>query len=155
MLQMHRTIISDTSCLIILSNIGEIELLENVYGHVITTVDIAEEFGDKLPDWIEIVAVKDKLRQQLLEMQIDKGESSAIALALETTESTLILDDYKARKVAEQLGLSFTGTIGVIIKAKLTGKIESIKPILSKIKETNFRISSELEIQALFEAHEE
>ena len=152
---MHRTIISDTSCLIILSNIGEIELLENVYGHVITTVDIAEEFGDKLPDWIEIVAVKDKLRQQLLEMQIDKGESSAIALALETTESTLILDDYKARKVAEQLGLSFTGTIGVIIKAKLTGKIESIKPILSKIKETNFRISSELEIQALFEAHEE
>jgi len=154
MLQMRRTIISDTSCLIILSNIGEIELLKKVYGHVLTTVDIADEFGDKLPDWIEIVTVKDKIRQQLLEMQIDKGESSAIALALETTENTLILDDYKARKVAEQLGLNFTGTIGVIIKAKLSGEIESIKPILSKIKQTNFRISSELEIQALIEAHE-
>ena len=97
---MRKTIISDTSCFIILSNIGELELLHLVYGQIITTSDIAEEFGDKLPDWVEIVAVKDKIRQQLLEMQIDKGESSAIALALETAESTLIIDDYKARKVA-------------------------------------------------------
>jgi len=88
-------------------------------------------------------------------MQIDKGESSAIALALETNESTLILDDYKARKVANQLGLNFTGTIGVIVRAKLSGKIESIKPYLLKIKQTDFRISSELETQALIEAHEE
>lgn len=151
---MRKTIISDTSCFIILSNIGELELLHLVYGQIITTEDIAEEFGDKLPDWVKIVAVKDKVRQQLLEMQIDKGESSAIALALESAGSTLIIDDYKARKVAEHLGLSFTGTIGVLIKAKLIGKINSIKPILTKIKETNFRISSELEDQALNEAGE-
>lgn len=151
---MRKTIISDTSCFIILSNIGELELLHLVYGQIITTADIAEEFGDKLPDWVEIVAVKDKIRQQLLEMQIDKGESSAIALALETAESTLIIDDYKARKVAEQLRLAFTGTIGVLIKAKLIGKIDSIKPILKKIKDTNFRITSELENQALIEAGE-
>ncbi len=88
-------------------------------------------------------------------MQIDKGESSAIALALETNNSTLILDDFKARKVATQLGLNFTGTIGVIIKAKLTGKIESVKPFLLKIKQTDFRISPELETKALMEAHEE
>src|SRR5659263_231894 len=125
---MRKTIIYDTSCLIILSKIGEIELLKKVYGSIVTTTDIAVEFGEKLPDWIEILAVRDVLRQQLLEMQIDKGESSAIALALETTESTLILDDYKARKVANHLGLNFTGTIGVIVKAKLSGKIESIKP---------------------------
>ena len=151
---MRKTIISDTSCFIILSNIGELDLLHLVYGQIITTADIAEEFGDKLPDWVEIVAVKDKIRQQLLEMQIDKGESSAIALALETAESTLIIDDYKARKVAEQLRLAFTGTIGVLIKAKLIGKIDSIKPILKKIKDTNFRITSELENQALIEAGE-
>ena len=151
---MRKTIISDNSCFIILSNIGELELLHLVYGQIITTADIAEEFGDKLPDWVKIVAVKDKVRQQLLEMQIDKGESSAIALALESAGSTLIIDDYKARKVAEQLGLAFTGTIGVLIKAKLIGKINSIKPILTKIKETNFRISLELEDQALNEAGE-
>jgi predicted nucleic acid-binding protein len=151
---MRRIIISDTSCLIILTNIGELDLLQKVYGKIVTTTDIASEFGEKLPDWVEVVSVIDKLRQQLLEMQIDKGESSAITLALETSENTLIIDDYKARKVAEQLGLNFTGTIGVIIKAKHLGIIDSIKPYIEKIRETNFRISTELEIKALQEANE-
>ena len=151
---MHKTIISDTSCLIILTNIGELELLHKVYGQIVTTLDIATEYGEILPEWVEIATVKDKYRQQLLEMQIDRGESSAIALALETPDSTIILDDYKARKIAEQLGIIFTGTIGVIIKAKLNGIIPSIKPLLEKIKQTNFRLSADIELQALKEANE-
>ena len=87
-------------------------------------------------------------------MQIDKGESSAIALALETPESILILDDYKARKIATHLGLALTGTIGVIVKAKINGVIFSIKPTLEDIKKTNFRISPELELLAFKEAGE-
>ena len=87
-------------------------------------------------------------------MQIDKGESSAIALALETPDSTIILDDYKARKIAAQLGINYTGTIGVIIKAKLNGVIPSIKPILEKIKKTNFHLTVEIEMKALKEAKE-
>ncbi len=151
---MHKTIISDTSCLIILSKIGELELLYKLYGQIITTLDIAEEFGETLPNWVTIEKVSDKYRQRILEMQIDKGESSAIALALEVPNCTLILDDFKARKIAQNLGLSFTGTIGIIIKAKLNGTIPSIKPYLEKIKETNFRISAEIELQALKEAGE-
>lgn len=151
---MRKTIISDTSCFIILTNIGELELLHQVYGQVVTTQDIATEFGEILPEWVEIATVKDKLRQQLLEMQIDRGESSAIALALETPDSVIILDDYKARKIAEQLGIIFTGTIGVIVKAKLNGIIPSIKPLLEKIKRTDFRLSADLELQALKEAKE-
>jgi hypothetical protein len=64
-------------------------------------------------------------------MQIDKGEASAIAVALESPGCTLILDDYKARKIAEKLVIDITGTIGVIIKAKLTGIIPFIQPLLS------------------------
>ena len=151
---MHRTIISDTSCFIILTNIGELDLLHQVYGQITTTTDIAKEFGEKLPDWVDILDVRDKFRQQLLEMQIDKGESSAITLALETPDCTLILDDYKARRIAEQLRLTYTGTIGVIIKAKLLGIIPSIKPHLEKIRKTDFRISLDIELQALKEANE-
>lgn len=151
---MPKTIISDTSCFIILTNIGELNILQKVYGKIITTPDIAEEYSQPLPEWVEIVTVKDKYRQQLLEMQIDKGESSAIALALETPGCTIILDDYKARVVAKQLGINITGTIGVIIKAKLKGIIPSIKPILEKIKQTNFHLSKEIELQALKEAIE-
>jgi predicted nucleic acid-binding protein len=151
---MPKIIISDTSCFIILAKIGELELLHKVYGEIITTLDIATEFGETLPEWVEIREVTDIYKQKLLELQIDRGESSAIALALETSASTLILDDFKARKIASRLGINYTGTIGVIIKAKLKGIIPSIKPIIEKIKQTDFRISVEIELQALKEANE-
>jgi predicted nucleic acid-binding protein len=48
-----KTIISDTSCFIVLQNIGELDLLRKVYGEVLTTKEIAEEFGTELPDWIK------------------------------------------------------------------------------------------------------
>lgn len=151
---MPKTIISDTSCLIILSNIGELQLLQKLYGQVFTTVEIAQEFGEILPEWIVIKGAADIHKQQLLELQIDKGESSAIALALEMSNSTLILDDNKARKIANQLGLHVTGTIGIIVRAKLNGIIPSIRPILEKIRQTNFRLSVEVEILALKAAQE-
>ena len=151
---MRKIIISDTSCFILLSNIGELDLLKKVYGEITTTSTIAEEFGEELPSWVKIENVSDKLRLKILELQIDKGESSAIALALEISNSTVILDDYKARKVAENLGINFTGTIGVIIRAKLENIIPSIKPLLDKIKQTNFRISADIELQAYKDAKE-
>ncbi len=146
---MLKTVISDTSCLIILSNIGELEILHKLYAKILTTNEVAREFGEKLPDWININDVSDKHKQKILELLVDSGEASVIALALENVGSTLILDDHKARKIANQLSISFTGTIGVIVKAKLEGIIPSIKPILDKIKETNFRISLDVELQAL------
>ncbi|MBI4931876.1 MAG: DUF3368 domain-containing protein [Bacteroidetes bacterium] len=151
---MPKTIISDTSCFIVLASIGELDLLRKTYGQILTTLEVASEFGQPLPDWIEIKSPVDKSRQQNLEIQLDKGEASAIALAIETPGSTLILDDYKARSIAEKLGLEITGTIGVIVKAKLKGIIPSIKPILSKIRNTNFRLAVEIEKLALKEAGE-
>jgi len=151
---MPKAIISDTSCLIILNKIGELDLLHQLYKMVTITQDILLEYGENLPDWIEVQQVKDNYRQQLLEIHIDKGEASAIALALETADNIVILDDWKARKVAERLGLYVTGTLGVIIKAKNSGVITSIKPYLDKIRVTNFRISEELEQIALKEANE-
>ena len=50
---MHKIIISDTSCLIILSKIGELDLLQKLYKTIVTTLEIAEEFGEELPNWIE------------------------------------------------------------------------------------------------------
>jgi predicted nucleic acid-binding protein len=149
-----RLIISDTSCFIVLAKIDELNLLHLLYKRIVTTSDIAEEFGEELPDWVEIVPVADKRKQQLLEVQVDKGEASAIALALENENPFLILDDYKARRLASNLKLNYTGTVGVIIAAKLQGFIPSVKPVLEKIKTTNFHISADLELQALLQANE-
>lgn len=49
-----KTIISDTSCFIVLQNIGELDLLHKVYGEVLTTAIVAEEFGEDLPEWVKI-----------------------------------------------------------------------------------------------------
>jgi predicted nucleic acid-binding protein len=49
---MPKTIISDTSCFIILANIGELDLLHKVYGQIVTTPDIATEYGEPLPEWV-------------------------------------------------------------------------------------------------------
>jgi predicted nucleic acid-binding protein len=47
---MHKIIISDTSTLIIFDKINELNLLKQVYGELITTPEIAEEFGERLPN---------------------------------------------------------------------------------------------------------
>lgn len=151
---MPDVVIADTSCFIILSNINELDLLLKVYGRIITTHDIIKEFGEPLPEWIIVRSPIDYQKQQILELQVDKGEASAIALALEIPHSMVIIDDLQARYLAENLGILITGTIGVIIKAKLNGIIDSIKPILEKIKQTNFRVSSSVEEIALKQAGE-
>ena len=73
---------------------------------------------------------------------------------MELQDITIILDDYKARKVAIRHGLEITGTLGVIIKAKKKGVIPSILPLLAKLKATNFRLNEELERFAIREAGE-
>ncbi|MFN2457654.1 MAG: DUF3368 domain-containing protein [Chitinophagaceae bacterium] len=147
-------IISDTSCFIVLTNIGELELLHKTYRNITTTIEVSTEFGQSLPAWVEIKAPSNKQLQQVLALQLDKGEASAIALAIEYPDSIIILDDYKARKVAEKLRLNITGTIGVIIKAKLRGVIKSVKPYLNKISKTDFRLTPEIEQEALRQAGE-
>ena len=142
---MHKTIISDTSCLILLDKIGELEILNKLFGTIITTSEVADEFGLPLPSWFQIRQPTDKNYQTIIEASVDKGEASAIALAIELDDCLLIIDDLKARKFANQLGLTIIGTIGIIVDAKLAGIITSVKPILFKIKETNFRISEQLE----------
>jgi predicted nucleic acid-binding protein len=151
---MHKAIISDTSCLILLDKIDELEILHKLYGTIITTEEVAIEFGLPLPSWIEIKQPADKNYQSIIEASIDKGEASAIALAVEYIDCLLIIDDLKGRKFAHQLGLTVIGTFGVILDAKLTGIIPSVKPVLAKIKQTNFRISEIMETWILTRAGE-
>jgi predicted nucleic acid-binding protein len=151
---MQKVIISDTSCLILLDKIGELRLLNILFGQIIITQEIANEFKKELPGWIIIEEPTNKTYQKILEASLDKGEASAIALAIEQTDCLLIIDDYKGRKYAEQLGIRITGTLGIIIDAKLSGHIESIKPILDKIKKTDFRLTTELEKKILEKSSE-
>jgi predicted nucleic acid-binding protein len=151
---MPKYVIADASVLIVLDKIEQLELLQGVYNEIYTTPEIVEEFGNPLPNWIIIESVKDKKYQKIIEMQVDKGEASAIALSLELDDSLLILDDLRARKLAKRLGLIFTGTLGVIQKAKENGVIRKIKPMIEKLKSTDFRISEKI-IEVLLKRNNE
>ncbi len=145
---MPDAVISDASCLIVLTEIGAISLLKTVFGSVITTPEIAIEVSFELPDWIKIVSPSDLQILNQMPSSIDRGEATAIALALETVGSILIIDDLSARNYAMRLGIHVTGTLGVLINAKLDGHIPSIKPYVAMIRETNFRFSDTVERNA-------
>ena len=151
---MPDVIISDTSCFILLDKIGELQLLKDMYGQVTITLEIAGEFGKSIPDWVQIKNALNVNIQNVLSTMVDKGEASALALAMEQTGSFLILDDHKARKLANDLKLEYTGTLGFLVVCKLEGKIKFIRPLLNKIKQTNFRLAEDLEYKILEKAGE-
>jgi predicted nucleic acid-binding protein len=138
---MESVIISDTSCLIVLDKIGHLSLLQEMYGQIIVTSIVASEFGKELPDWCRIVTPTNTSLKKALEESIDPGEAESIALAVETADSLLILDDLRARKIAASLGLAFTGTLGVVAGAKKRGIIPAARPIFELLRSTDFRLS--------------
>lgn len=148
------TVIADTSCLIALSKIEAIELLKELYEEVYITEEIALEFGESLPEWVRIDNVKNKKYQQLLDLYLDLGEASAIALALEKVDVLLILDDLKGRKEAEKLGFRITGTLGILFKAKKVGLITELKSYVEKLKVVGFRLSPKIEEDILRKSNE-
>ncbi|MDR3312324.1 MAG: hypothetical protein LBS64_04240, partial [Spirochaetaceae bacterium] len=97
-------VISNTSCLIALSNIDMLDLLQQRYGRILITPEVEREFGEVLPDWIAVVPVRDGYRTLLINSHLDLGESSTIALAGEMADPLVILDDGKARKYAKSIG---------------------------------------------------
>ena len=136
----NEIIISDTSCLIVLANIGLLDVLHKISPNVVVASEVAEEYGEKLPEWIMIKEVTDKKRQRIISETLDKGESASIALALETENSIIILDDLQARKYAENIGLTKIGTIGLLQVASKLGIIDDFPAVIDKLRTLKFRI---------------
>ena len=126
--------LSNTSGLIALDNIGQLDLLHRVYGIIHISEEVAAEFGGLVPAWIKVHLVQDKTKLDILHNLVDLGEASTIALAYQFDDATLILDDRKARKLADNLNLRFTGLLGILIKAKQTGVIVSVGGCLGAAK---------------------
>lgn len=151
---MPKIVIADTSCLIVLNKIQSLSILHKLYSEILITQEIADEYSTKLPDWIRIMGVSNLKKQKELEAQLDSGEASAITPALELEDCLLILDDLHGRKVASSLNLEFTGTLGVLVRAKNSGLVRFIKPILEELKKIKFRLSPEVEKDILLKCNE-
>ena len=134
-------VITDTSCLIALTNIKTLHLLPELYKRVVITKEVCIEFKEPLPQWIEVREVANKKYQQLLENTLDKGEASAIALAMELENVLLVVDELKGRKEAERLGIKITGTLGILFRMKQQGLLSAIKPYIEQLQFLGFRVA--------------
>jgi predicted nucleic acid-binding protein len=125
----YNVIISDTTCLAGLANIGRLDLLEKLYNSVTITPEVFEEFTEKykekIPEWINVKEAKNKEKVVEIQAKLGLGESTAIVLASETPGSLVIIDDKKAREYALDIGLNIIGTVGVIRQATERNIIES------------------------------
>lgn len=123
--------------------------MQKLFGDVFITEEVKKEYGLDLPEWIKVKEVHNKIQQNALTLILDEGEASSIALSLETGNSLLIIDEKKGRRIARELGLKIIGTLGVILRAKEMGLIDSIENLLEKLENADFRISPNLKAKIL------
>jgi predicted nucleic acid-binding protein len=83
---------------------------------------------------------------------LDSGEAAAILIAQSESEALLLIDEAAGRKAASLRGIANTGTLGILRAAAYKGHLD-IRSALSRLKETNFRIS-QLLIDELLTEHE-
>lgn len=106
-------------------------------------------------DWITVRDVTALEIVQLLQTELEEGEKEAIALAHEVGAEVVLLDERDARQAAKRLNLRVLGTIGVLIWAKRTGEITSLRRALDALQtQAKFRISQRLYEWALGEVGE-
>ncbi len=137
----------DSACLIGLERIGRLAPLPALLDPIFAPPAVNLEFGSQ-PAWMNVQPPSDVGMVAALRLLVDPGESEAIVLAYEKG-LRIILNDRKAREVAQRLGVPVTGTVGLLIKAKQEGVIAAVRPLLDALDANHFRISDALRAEAL------
>ena len=161
---MPEVVISNTSPIFYLHRLRLLDLLQKLYQEIIVPKAVVSELeagrrqGEDVPaidsyEWIKIRAIRSP---QILGLSTDfgPGETEVLALALEESDSLVIIDEKLARKIARLRGLRVTGTAGVLLKAKQEGHILAVKPFLDRLQEIHFHLSDNVRTLILSIAEE-
>ena len=152
-----RKVICNTTPLIALADINQFGLLRDMYGEIYIPRAVYNELKsenvktcvDSGTDWVHVLDIKDKSQKKMYRAKLHSGEVEVMILAQEQDADLVILDDDAAKKTAKYLGLTTTGTLGILIKAKKEGKITAISPILEDLVNTGFFISDKVKTYVL------
>ena len=152
-----RKVVVNTTPLIALAEIGELHLLKDLYGEIYIPNAVFEEIKSEpaytevrvAAEWIRQVSVNPAGKTDMLSSRLHTGEVEVIQYARESNADLVILDDQLARRTAKYLGLTITGTLGVIIKAKEKGYVRSVKPITDKLIQNGLYISPKVQEDVL------
>jgi predicted nucleic acid-binding protein len=154
---MARPVIADSSTLIALEQIGQLDLLMQLFSQLLVPPAVAQETARSvtLPAWIAVQTLGQPIGPQILGSSLGPGESEAISLALELGVQWIVLDDLGARRLAARLGLPVIGVVGVLLAAKRRGLVPAVRPHLDALLSFKFRIAPSLYQNALIEAGED
>ncbi len=140
-------VISDTSPLINLARIGQLDLIPRLFGQVLIPQAVYHEIveqGAGQPGaeviqhatWVEVRSVRNQRLVQNLQNELDPGESEAIALALESSTRVILMDEDLGRRTALRYQLQPLGILGILLKAKQVGLIKKVAPLLDALINT-------------------
>jgi predicted nucleic acid-binding protein len=160
--------VSDTSPISNLAIIGQLELLRDQFEQVMIPGAVFSECKrmdnpsakqvilKAVEDgWLIVAPITNGALVESLLADLDRGESEAIALAIESRADLLLLDEREGRRVARQSGLQVRGVLGVLMRAKVMGSLTTIKPSIDLLKsKARFFIAPELEKAILADAGE-
>lgn len=159
-----RLVVSNTSPLLYLHQVGQLDLMRKLYQRiwippaVRLELQAGAEQGVSVPDlggleWVEEHPLRDRTLVPAV-VDLGAGEAEAIALALASPASLLILDDQLGRRIARLSGLTVTGTLGVLVKAKQTGLLLRVAPMIAALEHTTMYLTRQLIEMVLTEADE-
>ena len=142
-------IIGDSSALVALAVVNQLELLEKLYDKLYIPQAVFDEVtqigkpqSDKLRQFLQSRVRRVDLT--LTQLGLGLGELEAITLYKKLDADVLLIDDNRAKKYASLNGVKVIGSLGVLIKAKEKGHIEIIKPFLDEIQKSEVYISKKL-----------
>lgn len=147
-------VVSDTSILCYLILIEEPQLLLELFTEIVIPSAVRDELAHpdapgKVRDWIAsppawLSVENAPAGSEDREIQrLDPGERDAILLAEQMDEVLLLLDDWKARELARDRGLSFTGLIGILDMAIEKSLVDPFVAV-ERLRATTFRVSDQL-----------
>lgn len=161
-----RNVIVNTTPLIALCHVGQIDLLKKMYGTISIPEAVYRELSAKKEsickkqvdaslDWIHVYKIENQMAKAMFKTQLHDGEVEVMILAKEKNADVVIMDDANAKKYAKYLKLPVTGTLGVLIKAKRQGYVSELKPIIQEMINKNIYISEKLMKLCLEQVNEE
>jgi len=160
---MDNRIVIDTSPVISLIVIKKVDLLPKIFSEVI----IANAVWNELLKYRQLLLNHDKVafkkladfkvkstNENYLRAFMDYGEAESVASFKEQNARYLIIDDKKARKIAESINVDCVGTLGVLLMAKEKGLVYQLRPLFKQFLEADRYFSNELLNALLLEAGE-
>ncbi|MCD4726301.1 MAG: DUF3368 domain-containing protein [Pirellulales bacterium] len=152
-------IICNTSPLQYLHQLGLLHLLPDLVDRVVVPSAVAGELSAgrvqgvdlPIPEELEWIIIRTPRSAPVIPLVVDlgAGETEVLALALESGNAEVLLDDALARRVAAMLGLTFRGTLGLLLDAKRARLVAEVRPLVDRLKSLGFRLSRSTERSVL------